>query len=253
MKAFDWIALAGALAWLPYLINIIRTFFSKPEVRIITARNIELGFTTYGPILNLRVAFAVANKDVVISNIKLFLKHESGEEKLFTWHGIVQKLLQMNHPDNGLPIPFEKESSVLAVKLRTTDIEERFIRFQDPAYHKNKEGFELKAVKKMNYLKQSNNFDSFQFVKTEEMKDLYVFIKQSFNWKMGMYSIRFDVDSTEKIILEDNLYSFELTQLDIENIEKNKDLIERSYEPTTEANNNEQINWVWLNPLLTKD
>jgi len=253
LKPFEWIALIGAFAWLPHLISFIKDTFSKPEVRIITEKTIELGFTTLGPILNLRVAFAVKNKDIVISGIKFRLQHESGEEKIFSWHGVVQKMLQMNNPEFG-PIPFEKELSVLAIKLSPREVEERFIRFQEPSYHANKEAYEEKAAKKLIYMQASGDTDFEGFLKSEEMEDLYSFIKHSFNWKSGKYKLIFEVDSPEAFNLKDNIYEFSLTPIDIEHIEKNKELIEKSYEhqfiTAEEGVERKQLVWAWRNPIL---
>lgn len=253
MKAFEWIAIVGAFAWLPHIIAIVKEHITKPKIRVITAKTAELGFSTYGPILNLRVAFSVKSKDVVISGITIRLRHESGEEKLFTWHGVVQNMLQMNNPEFG-PIPFEKELSVLAIKLTLKEVEERFIRFQESAYHVEKEVYESKAVKKLTYLQQRGDVDYDIFLQSQEMKELYSFIKHSFNWKSGKYTLSFEMESPAKFILNDNEYSFELNAIDIEQIERNTDLIERVYEyeikPLKDGEKRQKLLWAWRNPVL---
>jgi hypothetical protein len=128
LTLIDGIAILGALAWTPHLITLTKNYFTKPKVSIITSRSAELGFTTLGPILNLHLAFSVEHKDVVVSDIKIRLKHSSGEERIFEWQGIKQNVGRMTTPDAG-SMPFEKEHSVLAIKLNQTQIEERFIRF----------------------------------------------------------------------------------------------------------------------------
>jgi len=253
LKPFEWIALIGAFAWLPHLISFIKIALSRPEVRIITEKIVELGFTTLGPILNIRMAFAVKNKDIVISGIKLRLKHESGEEKIFTWHGVVQKMLQMNTPEYG-PIPFEKVLSVLAIKLSPKEVEERLIRFQDPSYHTDMESYDEKAAKIIIYMQTSGDTDFKSFLKGKEMKDLYSFIKHSFNWKSGKYKLTFEVESQQSFTLKNNMYEFILTPIDIEHIEKNKELIEKSYEyqflPAQKEEERKQLVWAWRYPVL---
>lgn len=253
VKSFEWIALAGALAWLPYIFTFLKDIFLKPKVRIITAKKAELGFTTLGPILNLRVAFAVENKDIVISGIKICLKHETGEEKVFNWHGVVQNVLQMNNPDS-VPIPFEKELSVLAIKLSTKDIEERFIRFQDTRYHITKEEFESKVAKKMVYIQKQDTPNYEELLSSEEMSDLCSFIKQSFTWKKGKYLMEFKMESPANFVLKNNKYYFELSPLEIDNLQKNKELIEKSYEhelkPIEDGQVRNQIKWMWTYPVI---
>ena len=115
MKAIDWIAILGALAWAPHLIALIRDWITKSKVRVITQREVEIGFTTYGPIFNLRLAFSVENKDLVISDLRVRLTHESGEERLFEWQGMTQHMGRMTLPDASA-MPIEKEQTVLAIK-----------------------------------------------------------------------------------------------------------------------------------------
>ena len=62
MKLIDWIAILGALAWTPHLVNLVREWLAKSKVRVITQREVEIGFTTYGPIFNIRLAFSVENR-----------------------------------------------------------------------------------------------------------------------------------------------------------------------------------------------
>ena len=87
-------------------------------------------FTTLGSIFNLHLAFSVKNKDIVISSLKIKLKHETGGEKDFEWQGIQQHVMKLKAPD-GSVLPYDKDQSVLAIKLNQKDIDERFIQFQE--------------------------------------------------------------------------------------------------------------------------
>jgi len=128
------------------------------------------------------------------------------------------------------------------------------IRFRDESYNASYEKHEAKCTKKEAFLKEAGNLDYNEFLKGEEMKDLYSFVKQSFNWKSGKYEMLIDVESPESFILKDNKYKFELNSLDIEYIEKNKDLIERYYEeimiPMNQEEEHAQLNWSWRHPYL---
>lgn len=83
MNLIDTLAILGALAWTPHLFALIKNYVNKPEIRIITPRTVTVGFTSLGSIFNLHLAFAVKNKDIVITAIKIRLKHDHGEEKNF--------------------------------------------------------------------------------------------------------------------------------------------------------------------------
>ena len=208
MKLIDWIAILGALAWTPHLVGIVKNWLTKSKVRIITQREVEIGFATYGPIFNLRLAFSVENKDIVISDLKIRVTHESGEERIFEWQGITQHMGKMTLPDASA-MPFEKEQSVLAIKLNET------------------------------------------FLREPVMTELYNFNKHSFSWKGGNYKISIEMQSPEKFDLVDNIREFNLTPLDIEKMEKNKELLELDYKRKL-TGGDEKVDWQWCRPVLVK-
>jgi hypothetical protein len=255
MTIYEGAAILGALAWVPFLIKLIQNVFTRPEIRIITQRTAEIGYTTFGPILNLRIAFPVRHRDIVISSIRIKLKHESSEEKELSWQGMVQRLAQMQTPAAGT-IPWEKEHSVLAIQLKEKEIEERLIRFQEDDYLTNKEICESKAAKKLTYLTEQNKYNPDEFLKSEEMKDVYSFIKHWFNWKQGRYTVSFEIESPENFVLKDNVYEFSLNPLNIEVLEANKNLVSLSYEDQFKFNiegyKSHNIHWNWVYPMLRK-
>jgi hypothetical protein len=255
MTVYEGAAILGALAWIPYLFKLVRETITRPEVRIITQRTAEIGFTTLGPILNLRIAFSVRYRDVVISSIKLKVIHESGEERILSWQGIVQRLGQMQTPQVG-PIPWEKEQSVLAIKLSEKEVEERFIRFQEDEYHSGKESYDSIAGKKLTFLYAKGEFKPKELLDSQEMQDVILFIKRWPSWKQGKYKIIFDVESPEKFYLEDNVYHFELDPLSVDSLEANKNLIHLSIEDQINFNTKDYQahlpNWNWVNPTLKK-
>lgn len=253
MKLIDGIAILGALAWAPHLISLIKHYLTKPKVRIITSRAVDIGFTSLGPILNVHLAFSVEHKDLVVSDLKIRLKHESGEERTFEWQGIKQQVGKMTTPDAG-SMPFEKEQSVLAIKLNQTQIEERFIRFQDVAFISTKREYENKAIKKIAYLKAENKYEAENFLREQEMTELYNFNKHAFPWKEGEYTVSIEVKSPEKFILSDNVRIFSLSAIDIEELSKNKDVLEADYRRIMigQKEGEPEIVWNWRFPALRK-
>lgn len=255
MTSTDWIAIVGALAWLPPIIAALKAWLTRPEVRIITQPAPEIGFTTYGPICNMRLAFSVKNKDLVVTGLKIVIVHESGESRTFYWRGITQKIGQMHYPEVG-PVPFEKELNVLAMKLVERDIEERFIRFQELAFLNAKSKVEKRATKKIAYLKQQGTLDMATFLKSEEMADVFLCVKQAFSWKAGNYKLRFEIESPESFSVSDDKYEFSLTPVDIEHLQQNIGTIEESYARELTSSREEDkpspIVWNWSYPDLRK-
>lgn len=253
MKLIDWVAILGALAWMPHLISQFKQWFSRSKIRVITHRFAEIGFTTHGPIFNIRIAFSVEHKDIVVSDLKIRLKHESGEEKIFEWQGITQQVGKLTAPDSSV-MPFEKEQSVLAIKLNEKEIEERFIKCQEASFIASKQEYESKAIKKIAYLKSEDKYDPKDFLREQEMTELYSFNKHAFPWKQGRYAVTIELKSPEKFQIVDNQREFLLSHLDIEELAKNKNMIEQDYRRMLlgSQEEDEEVVWQWRAPSLIK-
>lgn len=272
---FEIIAILGALAWLPHLIKLYRDKFTVPEVEIIAQKYPELGFNTFGPIFNLKLAFSARNKDLVIQQIKLKIQHENGECKLFSWQGISQQVFRMEYPEIG-SVPLEKENSVLALKINTNDLEEKFLLFQMIDFIDKKKELDKEYLKKASFLmKDKNDITTLRkddLLDSDELKRLISFIEHQFIWKAGKYYLTFQLYSSDKFKLKGNEYEFELTDFEVEDLLQNKKLISEHYnkmingfpdsKETDDGNppkddselpkKDNKINWNWLTPLLTK-
>jgi len=251
----DLAAVVGALAWIPPIFVAVRAWVTRPQVRVITQPAPEIGFTTFGPILNLRIALTVTHKDIVITGIRLQVTHESGEESVFSWRGIVQRMGTMNYPQVGA-VPFEKESSVLAMKISQKDVEERFIRFQNLEYLEQKAALDGTSRKRLAYLRKSETFDGPSFLKSQEMTDLYYFIKQAFSWKPGGYRVKVLLESPDAFTVLDDEYAFTLLPLQVQDLSDNLDHIEQffAYEVLLpkEGEQRAPIAWSWVYPDMQK-
>lgn len=253
MEIFNLLAILGALAWSPHLVSLAKSYLTKPEVRIFTQKSAEIGFSTFGPIFNMRVAFSVKNHDLVVFNFKINVTHESGEEKLYEWQGLRQQVLQM-HTSEG-SIPYEKEHSVLAFKLNQKEIEERIIQCQEISFIAGKKVHEDKAIKRLSFDIEQKDFDQIKFLDCQEMLDVYNYIKQAFSWKAGKYKVVFQIETPESFNLVDNEYEFTLIPIDIEALEQNKDNVKQDYINRLTGENHEKykaVTWNWKNPPLYK-
>lgn len=251
MKIIDWIAILGALAWTPHLFSLIKSLFTKPEIRVITQKTAEIGFTTYGPIFNMRIAFSVKNHDVVISNFRVRITHESGEEKVFEWQGVRQQVMKM-HTSDG-PIPYEKENSVLAIKLNQSEVEERIIQCQEVSFVAGKRSLEDKAIRKLSYDRVQTDYDPLNFLRSQDAVDVFNYIKHAFSWRAGKYKVVFELESPETFKLVDNEFEFSLLPMDVEELDKNKDFIEQEYVNNLVGEGNDSykpVYWNWRNPLI---
>jgi hypothetical protein len=251
----DLAAVVGALAWIPPIFVAVRGWLTKPQIRVITQPTPEVGFTSLGPILNLRVALTVTHKDIVITGIRLRVTHESGEQASFSWRGIVQRMGTMTYPQVGA-VPFEKELNVLAMKVSQKDVEERFIRFQSLEFLEQKAALDAISLKKLSYLRQTLPFDSVAFLKCQEMADVYAHARQSFSWKPGSYRLQVLLESPDAFLVVDDEYAFNLSPLQVQNLSENLRYVEQFYAnevlPRRSDDPAPQIPWNWVYPEMQK-
>ncbi|MGU3359688.1 hypothetical protein ACLBWX_05070 [Methylobacterium sp. M6A4_1b] len=87
MEVADIVAYIGAAAWLPQIIGWGVKAFSKPKVRLMPDRSLSVGFTSFGPIFNLHIAFASERKDALLEELSVHLRHEAGDTRRLSWVG----------------------------------------------------------------------------------------------------------------------------------------------------------------------
>lgn len=170
---------------------------------------------------------------------------------MFEWQGVTHELFQMR--DIHGSIPYKKENSVLAIKLNQKEVEERTIRRQEISFIKEKKPLDDKAAKKMAFETEKKSFDPIQFYERQEMRDIYTFTDQSFSWKAGKYSVLFEIEAQDKFNPVDDKYEFNLTSINIENLEKNKALVKQDYLNSRAGKNHEKhkkITWNWATPAF---
>jgi hypothetical protein len=75
MTAAELAAYIGAAAWLPQIATWVYRWFVRPKITITPDRYGEVGFTSFGPIFNLRMAFASDRKDAIIDGFELLVQN----------------------------------------------------------------------------------------------------------------------------------------------------------------------------------
>jgi hypothetical protein len=152
------------------------------------------------------------------------------------------------------PMPIEKELNVLAMKVPVKDVEERLIRFQNQDFLRRKADLEATSLKKMAYQRESNTFLADDFLRCQEMTELYSYNRQSFSWKPGAYQVKVIIESPDNFSLLDDEYTFSLTSLNIQEISKNLNYIEQYYanevSPLKEGECIKNISWNWVYPEM---
>ncbi len=242
----EWLAIIGAFAWLPSIIDWINNWLTRPRLSMIPDRLVEIGYTANGHIVNVRLAFTTEKKEALIRNVTLSLKHEKYDTHLFQWEWFEEELMQMETLDAG-SIPYKKNQRAIAIKVLEDNLIEKKVGFHETEFKKSydKKIKELRDVfhiwmtqnKKMDDLRATNEYNAFQ--------DL---IKNSFSWRVGVYTatVKVFTDDLKNAATEITI-QFSLTSLDLKRLERN---IAETQEYTDNSfivlNPDYKPNWNWI-------
>ncbi len=238
------LAILGALAWLPQLISFIKEYFTKPVIKIIPDSQLEIGFTTYGPIINTTLAMLAEKRKALIDKIEIELTHENNDTQKFRWKWFEETLHIVDLPEQSLPT--RKNQTAIAINIPKDELIEKKIGFQQKSFQSDQkslvqntieEAINLsKAGKEITELRASKNYN--------DLKGLY---QNGFNWKVGTYTIKYKVYENSIKRPFEKVVSFKMTSLDINglktNIDKCSSEIDRNY---IDSEIEYQI-WNWAN------
>ena len=254
MNFYDYLSILGALAWLPFIIQIIREKLKKPRLRIISEDQIEIGFTSLGPILNISLAFLGQNKNALIDKIELELIHKSQEHQNFSWIWFEESLLQVDLPQANLlklPINYKKNQKAIALNIPIDTLVEKKIGFHDIIF--KKESDEIIKLLTEDMLNIKNSGKEIEEIKSySNYNKALEYAENSFSWKTGVYQANFTVHISEYNELFKHSFKFKLSSLDIKALRKNLDRIKVSVENAFITQNEELIpkwEWVYVNKL----
>jgi hypothetical protein len=253
MTSTDIIALVGAAAWLPQIATWVYRVVARPRVRIIPDKEVQIGFTTYGPIFNLRVGLAVERKDAIVDGVFVELTHESGATHRLDWVGMIETFSQIIGPA-GIRQSVERESPPIALKLSTNALQEKLIRFQESKFHDSKRPLESAVSNHLNYLRsRTENFRK-ETLNSKETQALLDFYRQAFWWKAGAYRVVFGVSSPDRASIKNEIYTFSLSQSDVDGLSSNVNTVKMDLEALLNSDlegfKHPVIPWSWKNLTL---
>jgi len=246
------LSIIGALAWLPDIIKLIRNIIKKPKVTIISDKNLELGFTLFGPIINLGLAFSSERKDALITKIILKLEHENKDKYEFIWEWFEENLLEMQIPNAGI-VPYKKNQQAIALKVLKDNLVEKKVGFQIQEFkiEKNKQLSNLYEINENNL---KNNIPPKSILSTNEYINLNNLYKNSFIWKSGKYIAQIEIFTNENKKSFTHSLNYKISTYDIKQLEKNKDLINKVLENMFIKQDIEYTEiWTWIYPLKSEN
>jgi len=238
------IAIIGALAWLPQIIQWISNYFKKPRLQVIPASTFMLGLDMYGPTIHLTASVSSEKKDAIITRIDANLKHQTGEERQFEWMSVSENQFNIQSLTSADQALFVKNLKVLAIKAIQETLIERNIFFRDD-FLSNQMVNKINTVKdNLKYLSASNSKPSSQIIKSKDYKELEHSATENIFWREGSYTIDMSFQIKNVNSLHKQTFSFNVTRQDIEIIKKNTDLIKQQvYQMITGEVPDEGINW----------
>jgi len=248
MDFYDFLAVLGALAWLVPLISWIRNLLLKPKLSIISHKELEIGYTTLVPILNINLAFSVEKKEALIKKIDIILRHENNETHQFSWDWFEEQVLQMEIPDPDLgSMPFKKNQKAIAIKVLTDTLIERKIGFQKEEFKEAYNKLFNSTNEIYNNIYQSSaDIDSFKISK--EYNEFLDYFKNSFIWKVGKYSAKIKVYIEHVVPFEHDL-NFQLTNLELKGLETNINTCQKTIKNHyTKEDPGYKADWKFVNP-----
>jgi len=190
-------------------------------VRIVPNQYAEAGFTSLGPIFNLRMAFSVDNKDIVIDGMELLLRHQDGESRMLRWAGLGETFSEITDAAGNKQV-VSRDQSPIAIKVGTQSLLEKFVRFQEPRYHEGDRPLTQALVAHFNYLKQTKP-DAYvaDALACKELFSLLEARRKAFWWKPGRYDIEVQLSSPQKFNLSSGRFRFDLTANDVQLLQRN--------------------------------
>jgi hypothetical protein len=224
-------AYIGAAAWLPQIGSWLYPRLVPPVVRIIPERQLQLGFTTYGPIFNIRMSLGADRRDAVIEHMEVRLQHEQGDVHCLSWIGLRETFSEISDSQGNRQL-VERDQPAIALKVSTILLLEKFVRFQDPAYHDRHRVPVDAAVAHQSYLRtlSPDRAESGKsLLDSREFHNLMAFYRAEFWWKPGRYTASFSIKSSNRAKLDCQSFVFRLAQHDVESLRSNIELMETDY------------------------
>ena len=253
-------AFLGALAWIPQILQWGFNYFTKPQIRVTPERSAQIGYTTYGPIFNVRLSIDVNKKDTMLDYIGIQLCHENKSSYEFEWVGmneIFSEVITTGDNSPGVNQIVQKDVFPIAIKINQLSLAERFFRFQEISFiqsNRIKSNAIFKEIASAKLLKKEGKNTDFII---KDMDEYLSYFREKFIWKAGKYTVKFILRSPEKFKFINSNFELVLTQMDIDSLHSNLDemklfkenVLKEIEDPSLPKST---INWIWVNPEIHK-
>jgi hypothetical protein len=98
MTAAEIAAYIGAAAWAPQIARWMYRAYVTPQIQVISSQYASVGYTRFGPIFNLNLAFTAQRKPAIIDVLESVMTHEDGERRAFQMQGMSETISDIADP-----------------------------------------------------------------------------------------------------------------------------------------------------------
>jgi ribosomal protein S6 len=253
MSPSDIAAYIGAAAWLPQIGIFVWNRFAKPKISIRPDKYVSIGFTSYGPIFNLRLALYTERKKALATNIKITITHEKGNTQSFECTGLQEMYSEIVNQDGGKQF-VGRDISPLMIALNRDVVSDAFFRFQQQGFHDEKAPILARLIKLDNALRKKNpQYDANEFLNSEECNNYLKFMRSKFYWLSGKYEIQFIIETSLPAEQVNSSFTMHLSQDDVDLLQSNLDLLKDELAWAIKPPSNREpypIAWNWPNIRL---
>jgi len=244
-------AYIGAAAWLPQIISWVYKALSKPSLKLISSPTLELGYTPYGPIINLTSSISAERRDALIDKIELHLVHDKGEKRVLTWSTLNEKLQELRNY-KGETVEATKNQPAIALKVPTITLVEKLIGFQDLEFQSNFKMHLSKLEELQRFLKKENPDTKSKLIASKEFNDLNNYFKNQMYWKEGGYQLSAVIREVRLKNPYIERFRFTLSKSDVERLHENCSKFEKDMKlnSSAPAEDSEVLKWNWVYPQI---
>jgi hypothetical protein len=256
MTPTEFAAYFGATAWVPHIIIWLYRWLVQPVITIVPDRVAEIGFTSYGPIFNIRLAFSADRKDAIIDGFELEVQHQDGERKQFRWSGLQETLGETRDAAGNQQQVGIKDQVPIALKIGTESLIEKYVRFQEERFGENERERMSELVAHFNHLKRTDPDYVATTLKSKQFFDLIEMREKWFWWRAGSYTVTLKLSSAKKFTLAHSRYTFKLTDLDVQRLKQNLETLRTDITNIVNSNlpdfKHVPVSWNWAYATVSR-
>jgi len=249
MTGSDIVAIVGAAAWAPQIIQWINEARKKPKLELIPAPTVVLGYTPAGPVIQLAASISSQNRDVIVTEMIVRVQHESREERLLKWSSVAETLASFNVPE--IPgLSMNKTQNVLAVKAITETLTEKYLTFNDSHFQRQAQEKINVAREHFNYLSGQVKEPAQEIIRSKEFQQAVQFLTDSVFWREGTYVLEVQVSGKQLKGVHREAFQVTLTRREIEGLQANLQLIEEGLQEYVTSGQRIQKPWAFIHPSI---